>query len=98
MVEGQPREELVHDEVSGRMRRKAVFNDKLEDEIGDGDDDDEDEEIQEEEIEDNDEEYSGIRFPSISDKVFISHIKNKVQWRWEVYLWVSLLRAKKMRS
>ena len=79
MVEGQPREELVHDEISGRMRRKAVFNDKLEDEIGDGDDDEEDDQANDdEEIEDDEEEeYSGIRFRSVSDKVNYLFLKFK---------------------
>ena len=63
----KPREEIVHDQVSGRMRRKAVFNDNLENEIGDEDDDEEDEDN--EELDDEENEYSGIRLRSVSDKV-----------------------------
>ena len=49
------------------MRRKAVFNDNLENEIGDEDDDEEDEDN--EELDDEENEYSGIRLRSVSDKV-----------------------------
>ena len=40
-VTSQPREEKVFDETSGRVRRRAVFNDNLDDEVGDSEDDDE---------------------------------------------------------
>ena len=67
---GKPREEIVHDEASGRTRRRAVFNDNLEDEIGDDDDDEEDEEDRiDEEGEDEEEEYEEIKLRPINPKV-----------------------------
>ncbi|XP_045029896.1 ribosome biogenesis protein BMS1 homolog [Daphnia magna] len=63
---GKPREEIVHDEVSGRTRRKAVFNDNLEEELGD----DDDEEDEEERLDDEDceEEFEEIKLRSINPK------------------------------
>ena len=44
-VVGQPKEEKVFDEATGRVRRRAVFNDNLDDEIGDSDEDDENDDM-----------------------------------------------------
>jgi ribosome biogenesis protein BMS1 len=61
VADGKPREEIVHDEVSGRTRRRAVFNDNLDNEIGDDDDDEEDEEDQLEDDGEEDEEEIKLR-------------------------------------
>lgn len=67
MADGKPREEIVHDEVSGRTRRRAVFNDNLDDEIGDDDDDEEDEEDQL----DDEEDFEEIKLHPINSKVIV---------------------------
>lgn len=70
--DGKPREEIVHDQASGRTRRRAVFNDNLENEIGDDDDEEEDEEDQmdeEGEDEEEEEEYEEIKLRSLNPKV-----------------------------
>lgn len=54
--------------MSGRTRRRAVFNDNLEEELGDDDDDDEDEDgdcIDE----DNEEDFEEIKLRSINPQV-----------------------------
>lgn len=53
--------------MSGRTRRKAVFNDNLEEELGD----DDDEEDEEERLDDEDceEEFEEIKLRSINPKV-----------------------------
>ena len=67
MTDGKPREEIVHDEVSGRTRRRAVFNDNLDDEIGDDDDDEEDEADQLDD-EDGEEDFEEIKLHPINSK------------------------------
>lgn len=58
----QPREELVQDQ--GRVRRRAIFDDNLEDEIGDEDDDDEDDDRM-----DDGDEFEEIKLRSAVNKV-----------------------------
>ena len=56
-----PREEIVHDQ--GRVRRRAIFDDNLEDEIGDDDDEDDDG------GEDDDGDFDEIKLRSSDNKV-----------------------------
>ncbi len=58
----QPREGLVQDQ--GRVRRRAIFDDNLEDEIGDEDDDDEDDDRM-----DDGDEFEEIKLRSTVNKV-----------------------------
>lgn len=76
MVDGKPREEIVHDEVSGRTRRKAIFSDNLEEEIGDEDDEDNEEELNDEDCE---EEFEEIKLRSINPKVICHQIYSKIK-------------------
>lgn len=79
---GKPREEVMFDEASGRTRRKAVFNDNLEDELGDDDDDEDDEddvgedddkdlddEKDEDEEDEEEEDYEDIKLKPTNSKV-----------------------------
>lgn len=77
MADGKPREEIVHDEVSGRTRRRAVFNDNLDNEIGDDDDDEEDEEDQLEDDGEEDEEEIKLRpiNSEVTNFAYIGHEK-----------------------
>ncbi len=70
MADGKPREEIVHDEVSGRTRRRAVFNDNLDDEIGDDDDEEEDEEDPLDD-EGGEEDFDEIKLHPINSKVIV---------------------------
>lgn len=67
---GKPREEIVHDQVSGRTRRRAVFNDNLEEELGDDDDDDEEEEDAMDEG-DNEPDFEEIKLRPINPQVLL---------------------------
>ena len=66
-VTGQPKEEKVFDEASGRVRRRAVFNDNLDAEVGDSEDDDEDDEN--DNMEDNGDEEEIVLRSLTSNKV-----------------------------
>lgn len=54
----------------GRVRRRAVFDDNLEDEIGD-DDDEEDDDDNEENPTDDEDEFGEIKLRSVDNKVLI---------------------------